>query len=41
MHDELNKNQVEALKKHSEDMFGYEFQKLMFGTDFKKHVQCI
>lgn len=41
MHEELNKNQVDALKKHCEDIFGFDFQKIMFGSDFKKHVQCI
>ena len=41
MHEDLNKTHVDTLKKHCEDIFGFEVQKIMFAADFKKHVQII
>lgn len=32
---------MDNLKKHCEEIFGFDFTKIMFCTDFKKHVGCI
>lgn len=39
MHEELKPDQVERVKLACEQIFGFEFSKIMFSQDFNKHVK--
>jgi len=41
IHDEIKPAHLQALKKHSEEIFGLEVSTLMWCADFKKHQQVI